>query len=356
MLGLILFVALPTILGALYFGLLASDRYVSTAKVLVKTDNSAAVPNEFAAILGLSKTTPDETQLLIEYVQSMTMALSLDREIGLRQLWNDRDIDMISLLSKDASNEDLFDYYQNRVTVETSQNESVVVMNVEAFTPDDAQLILATIIAQAQTVLEEILDEKRQDAIAFAEGELAKAELRVAEVQAKLENFRHDHGDIDPIGSATQVGMIAGGIEQTLAEQRTELGAMLSYMQEENPAILGKRAIIASLEAQLALERDRLVSNEDSDYAALVGDYQNLLVEQGFAETVYTTALGFLATTRQDLQRRHAYLINLSPPTMPDEAVLPQRLWSIVTVFVFSLITFGILALVAGSVHEHARS
>jgi capsular polysaccharide transport system permease protein len=354
--GLILLVGLPTLLGSLYFGLLASDRYVSTAKIVVKTDNSAGASSEFAAILGLGKTTSEETELLAEYIQSTTMALDLDRLVGLRQLWSNDDIDLLSRLANDASNEEYFDYYLSRVSVETSKGDSVVSMHVQAFNPENARLILGTIIEQSQIVLEDIFEEKRRDAITFAEGELAKAEDRLASVQTRLEEFRHDHNEIDPIGSATQVGQIAGGIETNLAQQRSQLGAMLSYMQEDNPAVFAQRALIASLERQLEFERSRLVNRETSDYSELVGSYQNLLVEQGFAEAAYTAALGFLTTTRQDLQRRHAYLINLSPPTLPDEAVLPKRLWSIATVFVLSLLTFGILVLVVGSIREHARN
>ena len=68
-------------------------------------------------------------------------------------------------------------------------------------------------------------------------------------------------------------------------------------------------------------------------------------------------ALGELdEAARLSAQSDRSYLVAYAPPSLPDIAVEPKRVYKIATVFVVSLLAFGVGALILGAVREHARA
>ena len=73
-------VVLPMILAAVYYGLFAVDRFVSSAQVVVRQDGNnqgAQVPGLATLLTGANPASREETLYLREYITSMDMMLSL---------------------------------------------------------------------------------------------------------------------------------------------------------------------------------------------------------------------------------------------------------------------------------------
>jgi capsular polysaccharide transport system permease protein len=65
-------------------------------------------------------------------------------------------------------------------------------------------------------------------------------------------------------------------------------------------------------------------------------------------------ALAALETDRSEAARKQLYLERLVQPNLPDKALEPRRVRSILTVFLLGLIVWGAVSLVLASVREHA--
>jgi len=60
-----------------------------------------------------------------------------------------------------------------------------------------------------------------------------------------------------------------------------------------------------------------------------------------------------LENARNEADRKQLYLERLVQPNLPDIAIEPKRLRSIVVVFVLGMIAWGILSLLLAGVREH---
>ena len=92
------------------------------------------------------------------------------------------------------------------------------------------------------------------------------------------------------------------------------------------------------------------VEGGDADPHALVGLVKS---EEELAQEGYSKSLEFLAVARGDAQRQHAYVMGLVSPTLPEKSTEPRRFRSVLTVFVVSLLCFGIALLAVTAIREH---
>ena len=298
----------------------------------------------------------DEAAIVTNYLLSTEAMMSLDRAIGLRRMWSAGSIDLLSRLSEDASEEDFYRYYKKRVTTVSDPLDPVIDLQVEAFRQGDAQLIANTLVALAQKKLNTAFLHMREDSLQFSRSEVKQAEQQLAAVEAKLRDFRNAHGDLDPSKSAEAVGTVAGGLFGQLALTEAELLTTLSYAREDSPAVKALKARIDALKQQIAADRGLLAGNRgDKPFADLLGAYQDLLLDEKFAQDAYTSAMAFLATSRTDLERQHSYLVDFIAPSLPQEATEPRSTRNVLVVFFGSVLVWLILALGASAMREHAR-
>ena len=76
-------------------------------------------------------------------------------------------------------------------------------------------------------------------------------------------------------------------------------------------------------------------------------------LEQEFADNQLAAALASLEQARNEAQRQQLYLERIVQPSLPDVAVLPERLRNVVTVLVIGLVLWGILGMILAGVREH---
>ncbi len=358
-------IVLPTAFASLYYAFAASDRYVSDTKMVVKEQSGGGLSalsgggKSLLSLVGMGAGgagATDEAAIVTNYLQSTEAMQSLDRAIGLRRMWSGGTIDLLSRLSKDASEEDFYRYYKKRVTTVSDPIDPVIELQVEAFRPGDARQIAKTLVALAQEKLNTAFVRMREDSLQFARSEVKQAEQQLATVESKLRDFRNLHGDIDPAKSAEAVGTVASSLFGQLALTEAELRTTLSYAREDSPAAKALRARIDALKQQIAADRG-LLAGRDSDkpYADLLGAYQDLLLDEKFAQDAYTSAMAFLATSRTDLERQHAYLVDFIAPSLPQEATEPRGARNVLVTFVGSALIWLIGTLVVSAMREHAR-
>ena len=77
------------------------------------------------------------------------------------------------------------------------------------------------------------------------------------------------------------------------------------------------------------------------------------MLEQKLAEHRYSSALTSLEVARADAQRKQRYLLSFVKPSLPDEAIEPERLMNTLIVFLAASLIYGIGALIVAAVHDH---
>ena len=80
---------------------------------------------------------------------------------------------------------------------------------------------------------------------------------------------------------------------------------------------------------------------------------QRLVLEKGFAEQQLANAMTALEQSRIEAIRKQVYIERITQPVKPDYPVLPDRLKSIISTFVLSMVFWGILMMLIAGVKEH---
>jgi capsular polysaccharide transport system permease protein len=352
-------VIVPSVLAIIYYGFWASDRYVSTSLMTVRTSDSQLV-STFDGLLGSlgGQTGLVDGFVVEEYIQSHEIARKLQESVDLRSIYSAEEADYWSRLDPEVTFEDFFSYYLSRIDVYFDSEANVVHLDVQAYRPADAQRIAAEIVRLSDDMVNRISEQSRTDAVEFAAEEVTLAENRLRDNRLTLYRFREEHGELDPVRSAEAIGGIVSKLEEELARYKTELASLRSYMREESAQIAGVKARIGAIEQQLRAERGRLTSSPDdpaTTYSDLLADYERLLIEEEFARSAYTSAVSALEVARADAARKQAYLVAFVEPSMPDAASKPDRLLIIVSVVACGLLAFGLLMLIGAAIKEHAR-
>jgi capsular polysaccharide transport system permease protein len=116
---------------------------------------------------------------------------------------------------------------------------------------------------------------------------------------------------------------------------------------------------IAVIDAMIADERRKFGAgmssgqgDESKDYSTLVGEFERLSVEREFAERAYIAALTGYDNANAEAQRKSKYLAAYVGPTLAEDARYPQRWVLTGVVFSFSLLIWGIAALIYYSVRD----
>jgi capsular polysaccharide transport system permease protein len=359
-------VVLPTAAAAVYYGFVATDRYVSHAQLTVKSSGNGGSMTSLDSMLSgfVSDGSNTESYVVQEYTQSSDIMTTLNGWLDLRRSWSSERIDPVSRLDPNATQEDLLDYYRAMVDTTFDPEKSVIDLSVQAYSPEDANALATSIIELSDTLVNEMSSRLRSDALQFARAEVERAEERLQQSRVAMKQFQNEHGDLNPEQTATAIGGIIASIESKLAEVRTEISAKSTYLRDDSPAMKALYAQENALEKQLQRERERLAGtggrgagsgDGDRRYSEVLAEYEELRIEEEFARQAYEAAQTALETARVEAARKQLYLVSFVEPTMPQEATRPQRWRNVLVVFLGSLVVFAIVKLIAAAIREHAR-
>jgi capsular polysaccharide transport system permease protein len=353
-------ILVPTLLASIYYGLIAADQYVSEARFAVRTSEQQA-----ADVLGMvtgmpGATVVSDSYIVTDYVGSREMVEALEKRLPLREIYANSNADFLTRLDPALTIEQLVAYWNRRIDVFFDPAKNTITVRAQAFTPGDAERIVSEIVDIARSLVNDLSAQARRDAVQFAAGELARAELRVRGARDNMLAFRSENRQFDPAATAETTLGIVGELDAQQSALKSQLAALSGYLSADAPSIQMLKSRIDALEAESNRIQDGIAEGEESEsgvqsgaLAGVLSEYQELLLDQEFAETAYTAALGSLERARTEADRQQAYLAVYVHPNVAEEAAYPRRLLSIFVVLVLSFVVWAIGALAVLTVRDH---
>ncbi len=356
-----LFVAIvivPTLIAATYFGLVATDVYISESRFIVRAPQRQASAGlgallQSSGISGFTRAT-DDVYTVHDFILSRDALQKVDTALGLRAAYSSEQIDRFSRfpgLDFDDSFEALHRYYQRRINISLDSLSSISTLRVEAFDPDHAQRINMMLLEAAERLVNQLNERARQDMIRFAAAEVASAEQRAKDAALSVSRFRSERTVIDPERQTMLQLQQVSKLQDELIASKTQL-AQLRAFTPDNPQLTSLKLRVSTLEAEMGKELAK-VAGGDSSLATKAADFQRLALEREFAERQLAGALTLLEQARNEAQRKQLYLERIVQPSKPDVAVEPRRIRAVVTTFVLGLVAWGILSMLLAGVREH---
>ncbi len=347
-------VGLPTLFAGLYYGLIASDRYISESRFVVRNPQRST-PSGLGALLqgtALSRS-QDDTYSVHDFIRSRDALRELDAAVKVRAKYSDANIDFLNRfpgLDRDDSFEALHRFYETHVQIDYDTVSSISTLRVRAYAADDAQKINDLLLQMGERLVNNLNTRSRQDLIQVAETEVRAGEAKAQAAAAALMGFRSGRGVFDPDKQSALQLQGVGKLQDELISGEAQL-AQLRQVSPNNPQVAVVAAQVEGLRRAIANETSKVIGRES--LASKSPQYDRLLLEKTFADRQLGTALAALDTARNEAARKQLYLERLVQPNLPDVAVEPRRIRSVLTVLVVGLVLFGVLSLVVASIREH---
>ena len=348
-------VAAPTVLATLYFGLMASDVYVSESRIVVRSPDRQVATGLGALLKGAGfSRAQDDSYTVRDYVLSRDALQEIDDTLAVGKAFASDTVDRVSRfggLDFDTSFEALHRYYQKKVDIQQDSASSITTLTVRAYTAQDAQSINQKLLELSEGLVNRLNERGRQDLISSAAAEVADAEKKSKAAALALSAYRNAKGVVDPERQATVQLQQVAKLQDELIATKTQL-AQLKAFTPQNPQIPALQTRASTLQAEMDAETTKVTGGELS-LANKAAEYHRLALEREFADKQLASALASLEQARSEAQRKQVYIERIAQPSLPDIALEPRRLRSILATFVLGLVAWGILSMLLAGVREH---
>lgn len=350
-------VVVPTAVAIVYYGLVASDVFISESRFLVRSPQKQSQGGMFGQLLqgtGLTHS-QDDAYSIHDFILSRDALKELDEKTAVRRAFASREIDPINRfpgLAWDDSFEELYRYYGRHVGVDYDPTSSISTLTVHAFTAADAYKINDQLLQMSERLVNTLNERSRQDLIRFADAEVKLATDKATAAGVALFEYRSKHAVFEPDKQAAiQLGSVAK-IQEELVSTEAQL-AQLRKLSPSNPQIPGMESRADTLRSAIAGEAAKVTSANGS-FSARAPEFERLTLDSAFADKQLGVALADLESARNDALRQQLYLERLVQPNVPDKAMRPRRFRSVFTVFLVGMITWGVAGLLIAAIREHS--
>ncbi len=349
------FTALASIIiVSTYWLVVASDRYVSEARVVVqRTDLSSGGAMDISSLIGASAGGNRSDQLLLRsHLQSIDMLLQLDKQLDLRQHYSQWRRDPISRLWSASPDMEVFhQHYLDRVSVELDEFTGVLVIRAQAYSPEVSQALAQRIVAEGEAFMNRLAHQLAQAQVTFLETQVQTMASRAQQSRKAVLDFQDTQGVAAPKEAAESLVAIVGKLQAQRSELQTQRGALSAYLVAQHPNIVMLDQQIQAIDRQIAQEQARLASSQGTPLNRKLEAFGLLERQAQFDQALYETALTALERGRVEATRTIKKLSVIQSPSLPDRPTEPRRLYN---TLVFLLIA-ALLASVAQLVHAIVR-
>nr|WP_321455508.1 hypothetical protein [uncultured Cohaesibacter sp.] len=352
---------LPTVVMLMYLFIFASDQYAVESRFAVRGVDSAASSDILGMFTGVSSSgsITTDTYILIDFIHSRQMIDKLQKDINLYDVYKRGDF--LSSFSPDQSMEQFLEYWKTVAQIYYNSTSKILTLEIKAFTPEDAKKISELVIKESETLINQLSEQSRNDAVKNAKQETKQMEERLLAARTALRNFRETRQDIDPSKTAESKLILISNLENKMSELNTKRDFLLQSLSENSPSIRVIDSQIASLANQIDAQKSTLGPGENTtndnngSFSEKLEDYESLVIEKEFAEKAYLSALTSLERARVEAYRQQRYLTTFIPPSIPEEALYPKRFHVALTTFLVALIVWAVSVLIFYSVRDHIQ-
>lgn len=348
-------VVVPTLIAVLYFGLLASDVYISETRFVVRAPGK---PNtsSLGAIFGSGgfASANDDSYAVVDYVRSRNALSDSNKDGMVRRIYGKPEIslfDRFGGLFSGTTNEHLYRYYGTKVNIAFDSSSQVTTLKVSAFSPEDARFLNERLLEQSEQLINRLSKRGRSDAIQSAQVRVEDARDEARNAIIALGQFRNSSRSIDPEKQASINLQMISKLQDALLAERSQL-AQLEALTPLNPQIPGSRTRIRLLAREIA-RQSGIVAGAPKSLSATATRYQQLQFDAEFAGKQLAVALAALQEAENDARRKQIYVERIANPNLPDYPLEPRRVRSILATFVLSLLAWGVLVTLLAGIREH---
>ena len=364
-------VLVPSFAATVYFAFIATAQLAAEARFAVRqvsSDSREATPisgsgsgsagaeSSGAGVNNFSfSLVGQDAQIVTSYIRSRAIIDDLNAKVNLRELFRRPEADFWARLKRDASIEELTDYWNSMINTYIDTVSGIVTLKVRAFRAEDAVALANAVLQLSESLVNRISDRARRDATQTAEGEVRRAYEMTQTALADLRRFRDSAGIIDPQQAASEIGKLLIPLMADKIRMESDLFVATRDLDESAPTVVALKRRIATAEQQITDLKNKLTGTNGGErtVAASLAKFEELDLQREFAEKMYTLAQADLDRAQERAARQSVYLTVFVPPSLPEESRYPKRLAFPILIFCGLLIGWAIVTMTLASVEDH---
>jgi capsular polysaccharide transport system permease protein len=361
-----LLVVLPIVCTAIYYGLIAAGKYSVEFRFSVRSATElVADTDNIALMIKAGKTGTHEIGRLpymaADYLRSRNVVRELDRDGWLRAVFSRDQADWLSRFDPTKSDDDLWLYWQDMISVNVDRVSGLVLVRVLAFTPEDALALARATSVSAEKMIDSVAMRERRDALFSADQELERASLRYSAALTALRDVRNQEGTVDPERTIkSSADTLLGVMREKLSLER-DRDANLKVLSADAPQQKFLSDQIRALGSQVASLTEALTSHQKSanhqksakTMAQSIAQFEKQELEARFSKRLLEVAQAYYERARQESERQHVYFALFVEPKKPESAEYPRRARSVAFAGICAFSLWSVMMLTVAGIRDH---
>ena len=353
------FVMLPTVLIGYYFFAMATPMYATNSEFVIQQAEAGGAAAGLGGLFqGTSLATQQDSITVQRYLASREAMLRLNDDHGFKTHFSGEDIDQIQRLPDDATNEDAFDVYTNKVKVSYDPTEGILRMEVIAADPATSQTYSEALIGYAEEQVDQLTQRPRDEAMRGALQTYEEAEQRRAEALNEWLSIQEELQVADPVGETSALTAQISALEQQRQQLQLSLDARLSVANPNQAQVADLRRQISSIESLIEVVRSQISDTSNGSGSLAAQNTRLRLAEENYTfQTLQVqAALAQRESAQIEANRQVRYLSLGVRPIAPDEATYPRAFENTALAFLIFSGIYLMLSLTASVLREQVSS
>ena len=355
----LLFIAvfvLPVAMAAVYLFLIATPRYASDARFIVRsTAPSTADTLQMALQSGGATMAVDDSYAVNVYLTSRDVLDRLVKNDNLREILARPEGDFLSRFPTSwlpDNNEFLYRRFQWMVSANLDELTNISTVEVNAFRPEDAHSLTVALLGYAEDIINQLNERSYQDALKTSDHFVALAQADVNSIAEQLRDYRNSSGMVDPNLEADSSLKLVETLAGQLAETEATIAQTIA-LTPNSPALNSLRERARSYRDQIEARRLE-IAGASASTANKLKTYEQLVMRRELAAKTLEGALASRDKARQDAASQHLYIQLITQPSMPNAfARYPRVFFDMLTTIALAFMSYYVLRSLLKIASEH---
>ena len=280
-------VVLPVAVAGFFLLVVAAPRYSSSASFIVRSiDQSSAQDMMTSMAGGLGSTVAeDETHAVDTFLTSRDIVALLAKNDNLLEFLSRPQGDFVFRYPTfwlPDNKEFLYRRFQWMATVDFDAETNISTVEVNAFTPQDAQATAQAMLGYAEALVNRMNERFYESQLAGADRVVAEARKEVDGIEAELKTFRDASGSMDPNLVAKSELTVIEGLAARLAQVEATTAQQLRSAAL-SPTLSALRAEAQSYRDEIARRKLEIAGEAKSSEASKLQTYDQLILRRTLA-------------------------------------------------------------------------
>jgi len=356
----LIIVVIPTFFAAIYYTLIATDVFITEAKVVVKTLSSPSISmgglSSILTTLGIPEPSTKGAYLIVDHIKSRDVMFQLDKKHKLKDYYSSSKWDILQRfdsLGIDPSYENFFEYYYKDEVIRTylDTKSGVITFQIRAADPDYGYEISKDILAINEIFINDLNKRASSTALEHFKTQLEDTREKVGDFSKKIITFMSETQVVSPAEQISLTLQNVAKLQEQLIAKQLELSKILS-IAPMNPKIQNLKREIEDIKKEIDSKMFTLAGKESSVGAYSV-ELELMRSELLLLQRELEANLAAFLQAQNQLLLQQLFIERVEEPRKPDAPLEPREFIAILTVFTISFATWGILSLLIAGVKEH---